>query len=161
MLFSTSIFDRFWLQLGPNLAPKSLPKPIQELSKINPKSHLIFDLFFDRFFIDFRTIFDAKIDQKSFKNQPQNHPKSTSTKNTKHRFCIAIYNTFVPSAMLCCVQNSRKNDTESFSKTALKSTPNLDRFCTQLGSNLGGFWSPRWSQVRFKSLQESIFKSII
>ena len=161
MLFSTSIFDRFWLQLGPNLAPKSTPKSTQEPPKIDPKSHLIFDLFFDRFFIDFSSIFDAKINQKSIKNQSQNHPKSTSTKNKKHRFCIVIYSTFVPSAMLCCVQNWRKNDTEILSKTALKSTPNLDRFCTQLGSILGGFWSPRWNQIRSKSLQKSTFKSII
>ena len=105
MLFSTSIFDRFWSQLGPNLAPKSIPKPTQEPSKIDPKSHLIFDQFFDRFFIDFSSIFDPKINQKSIKNQSQNHPKSTSTKNKKHRFCIVIYSTFVPSAMLCCIQN--------------------------------------------------------
>ena len=161
MLFSTSIFDRFWLQLGPNLEPKSTPKPTQEPSKIDPKSHLIFDLFFYEFFIDFSSIFDAKIDQKSIKNQSQNHPKSISTKNTKYRFCIVIYNTFVPSAMLCCVQNSTKNDTEILSKTTLKSTPNLDRFCTQLGSILGGFWSPRWTQIRSKSFQKSTFKSII
>ena len=63
---------------------------------------------------------------------------------------MIIYNTFVPSAMLCCVQNSTKNDTEILSKTALKSTPNLDRFCTQLGSILGGFWRSRWSQIRSK-----------
>ena len=150
-----------WPQLGPQLGPKSTPKPTQEPPKIDLKSHLIFDLFFDRFFIDFPTIFDAKIDQQIFKNQPQNHPKSTSTKNTKHRFCIVIYNTFVPSAMLCCVQNSTKNDTEIFSKIALKSTPNLDRFCTQLGSILVRFLNPRWSQIRSKSLQKSIFKSII
>ena len=52
--------------------------------------------------------------------------------------------------MLCCVQNWRKNDTEILSKTILKSTPNLDRFCTQLGSILGGFWRSRWSQIRSK-----------
>ena len=52
--------------------------------------------------------------------------------------------------MLCCVQNSTKNDTEILSKIALKSTPNLDRFCTQLGSILGGFWRSRWSQIRSK-----------
>ena len=52
--------------------------------------------------------------------------------------------------MLCCVQNWRKNDTEILSKTVLKSTPNLDRFCTQLGSILGGFWRSRWSQIRSK-----------
>ena len=159
--FFDIVFNRFLSQLGPNLAPKSTPKSTQEPPKINPKSQYIFDLFFDRFFIDFPSIFDAKINQKSIKNQSQNHPKSISTKNSKHRFCIVIYNTFVPSAMLCCVQNSTKNDTEILSKTTLKSTPNLDRFCTQLGSILGGFWSPRWSQIRLKSLHKSIFKSII
>ena len=81
-----SIFIPTWSQLGPNLAPKSTPKPNQEPSKIDPKSHLIFDLFFDRFLIDFPSIFGAKINQKSIKNKPQNHPKSTSTKNWKHRF---------------------------------------------------------------------------
>ena len=49
----------------------------------------------------------------------------------------------MPSAMLCCVQNWRKNDTQIFSKTAFKSTPNLDRFCTQLGSILGKFLDPK------------------
>ena len=160
MLFSTSIFDRFWSQLGPNLAPKSIPKPTQEPPKIDPKSHLIFDLFLIDFYW-FSNDFRCQNRPKSIKNQPQNHPKSTSTKNTKHRFCIVIYNTFVPSAMLCCVQNSTKNDTEIFSKIALKSTPNLDRFCTQLGSILGGFSSPRWNQIRSKSFQQSTFQSII
>ena len=100
--------------------------------------------------IDFSSILASQIDQKSTKNQSTNHPNNTRTKNKISRFCIVIYNTFVPSAMLCCVQNSTKNDTEILSKTALKSTPNLDRFCTQLGSILGGFWRSRWSQIRSK-----------
>ena len=52
--------------------------------------------------------------------------------------------------MLCCVQNSTKNDTETLSKIALKSTPNLDRFCTQLGSILGGLGEPSWHQIAAK-----------
>ena len=133
------VFNRFLSQLGPNLAPKSLPKPIQEPSKIDPKSHLIFDLFFDRFFIDFSSIFDPKINQKSIKNQSQDHPKSPTTKNKKHRFCIVIYNTFVPSAMLCCIQNSIKNDSRSIKKHSSNQHPNLHRFWIQLGFIFGGF----------------------
>ena len=150
MLFSTSIFDRFWFQLGPNLAPKSIPKPTQEPPKIDPKSHLIFDLFFDRFFIDFSSIFDAKINQKSIKNQSQNHPKSPTTKDQKHRFCIVIYNTFVPSAMLCCIQNSIKIDSKSIKKHSSNQHPNLHRFWSQLGFIFGGVWEPRWDQIASK-----------
>ena len=150
MLFSTSIFDRFWSQLGPNLAPKSTPKPIQEPSKIDPKSHLIFDLFFDRFFIDFRCQNEPKIYQKSTPKSSQEHINKKL--KTSILYCNLQYIRALGYVMLCT--KLKKNDTEILSKIALKSTPNLDRFCTQLGSILGGFWSPRWNQIpsnRFKN----------
>ena len=49
----------------------------------------------------------------------------------------------------------------SFQEQLSNQHPNLDRFWSQLGSILGGFWEPRWGQVGTKSLQKSIFKSII
>ena len=125
MLFSTSIFDRFWSQLGPNLAPKSTPKSTQEPSKIDPKSHLIFDLFFDRFFIDFSLIFDPKINQKSIKNQSQNQPKSPTAKISKiYKKRKTIYDfSYFGHAMLG--QKINKNPSQIHHKTALKSTPQL------------------------------------
>ena len=70
--FGTFIFRILvptWPQLGPQLGPKINQKSIQEPSKIDPKSHLIFDRFFDRCLIDFWSIFELKIDPKSFQNR--------------------------------------------------------------------------------------------
>ena len=137
MLFSTSIFDRLWSQLGPNLAPKSTPKSTQEPSKIDPKSHLIFDLFFDRFFIDFSSIFDPKITQKSIKNQSQNQPKSPTAKISKiYKKRRTVYDfSHFGHAML--EQKINKNQSKIHHKTDLKSTP-------QLASILGPIWLHFW-----------------
>ena len=137
MLFSTSIFDRFWSQLGPNLAPKSTPKSTQEPPKIDPKSHLIFDLFFDRFFIDFSSIFDPKINQKSIKNQSQNQPKSPTAKISKiYKKRRTVYDfSYFGHAMLG--QKINKNPSKIHHKTALKSTP-------QLASILEPTWLHFW-----------------
>ena len=43
---------------------------------------------------------------------------------------------------------------------SLHQHPNLDRFWIQLGSILGGFWEPSWSQDRTKSLPKSIPRMI-
>ena len=48
----------------------------------------------------------------------------------------------------------------SFQKQLSNQHPNLNRFWSQLGTILGGFWQPRWGQVGTKSLQKSIFKTI-
>ena len=48
----------------------------------------------------------------------------------------------------------------SFRKQVSNRCSQLHRFCNQLGSILGGFWEPSWSQVGTKSLQKSIPKVI-
>ena len=152
MLFSTSIFDRFWLQLGPNLAPKSTPKSTQEPSKINPKSHLIFDLFFDRFFIDFSLIFDPKITPKSIKNQSQNQPKSPIAKiskiyKKKHRtICDFSYFGY---AML--EQKINKNRSKIHHKTAPKSTPQLASILEPIWLHFGRVLGANLARNRSKS----------
>ena len=108
------------------------------------------------FFIDFQCQNRPNIYQKSIPKSSQEHINKKLKPSIL--YCNLQYICALGYVMLC---NWRKNDTEILSKTTLKSTPNLDRFCTQLGSILGGFWTPRWSQIRSKSLQKSIFKSII
>ena len=151
MLFSTSIFDRFWLQLGPNLPPKSSPKPTQEPSKIDPKSHLIFDLFFNRFFIDFSSIFDPKIIQKSIKNQSQNQPKSPTAKISKiYKKRKTVYDfSHFGHAML--EHKINKNQSKIHHKTALKSTPQLASILEptwlHFGRVLGAKLEPSWNKM--------------
>ena len=151
MLFSTSIFDRFWSQLGPNLAPKSTPKSIQEPPKIDPKSHLIFDLFFDRFFIDFSSIFDPKITPKSIKNQSQNQPKSPTAKISKiYKKRRTVYDfSYFGHAMLG--QKINKNPSKIHHKTALKSTPQLASILEPTWPHFGRIskakMEPSWHQI--------------
>ena len=110
--------------------------------------------------MQFWWIFDPQVHQKSIKNPSKSQPNSPTTKNQKSVFRIGRANEFVPSAMLCCVQNSIKNGPASIKKHLSNRHPNLHRFCFQLGSILGGFWEPSWSQVGTKSLQKSIPKVI-
>ena len=74
----------------------------------------------------------------------------------KIRFCILL----ATSAISCYVENLIKMLPTSFQKQLSNQHPNLNRFWSQLGTNLGGFWGPRWSQDGTKSLQQSIFKTI-
>ena len=154
MLFSTSIFDRFWSQLGPNLAPKSSPKSIQEPPKIDPKSHLIFDMFFYQFFIDFSSIFDPQIDQKSIKNQSTNHPNNTTSKISKMLKNHWFFNTFCHFGHAMLWSKINKNGANILSETPLKST-------LQLGSILHPTWLHfgRFLEVKMEpnSLQD-VFK---
>ena len=71
-------------------------------------------------------------------------------------FCIHL----ATSATSCYVENLIKMLPTSFQKQLSNQHPNLNRFWSQLGTNLGGFWGPRWSQDGTKSLQLSIFKTI-
>ena len=134
MLFSTSIFDRFWSQLGPNLAPKSTPKSTQEPSKIDPKSHLIFDLFFDRFFIDFRCQNQPKIYQKSIPKSSQEHINKKL--KTSILYCNLQYIRALGYVMLC-TKFKKKKTFIIHQKTFLKST-------SQLASILGPTWLHFW-----------------
>ena len=52
--------------------------------------------------------------------------------------------------MPCWSKKSIKIHPKSITKQLSNQHPNLDRFCTQLGSILGGFWRSRWSQIRSK-----------
>ena len=52
--------------------------------------------------------------------------------------------------MLCCIQNSIKNDSRSIKKHSSNQHPNLHRFWAQLGFISGGFWDPRWDQIASK-----------
>ena len=149
-----------WPQLGPQLGPKINQKSIQEPSKIDPKSHHIFDRFFDRCLVDFWSIFDPKIDQKSIKKRSTNHPNNTSTKNQKTIKNVELSTILATSAMPCWVNKSIKNGPTYIKKHLSNQHPNLDRFWRQLGSILGRFWEPKWGQVGTKLLQNSISKSI-
>ena len=150
-----------WPHFAPQLGPKIAPKSIQEPSKIDPKSHLMFNHFFDRFLIDFWSIFDPKINQKSIKNQSTNHPNNTTTKNWKtlknHCFFSMLLAT---SAMSSCGKKPIKMVPTSIRKQLSNQHSNLHRFWSQLDAILGGFWEPRWGQVGTESLQQSIQKSI-
>ena len=71
-----------------------------------------------------------------------------------------FYSIIVPSAMFCWVRKSIKINQTCFRKQLPNQCSNLDRFWSQLGSILGGFWVPRWGQVGSKWLQKSIQKTI-
>ena len=131
-----------WLHFAPQLGPKIAVKSIQELSKIDPKSHLIVDPFFDRCLIDFCSIFDPQIEQKSVKNQSTNHPNNTSTKNCK-TLKKQVFNVFGYFGHVCCGKKTLKMMPRSFQKQLPNQHPNLHRFGSQLGSIGGGFWGSR------------------
>ena len=159
--FFDIVFYRFLSQLSPNLAPtwpqlgaqihpKTHPRAIKNRSQIASYFWFVFWSIFHWFSIDFRCQNRQKIYQKSTPKSSQEH----INKKIKTSILYCNFNTFVPSAMLCCVQNWTKNDTEIFSKTALKSTSNLDRFCTQLGSTLEDFGAQdgaKFAPNRFKN----------
>ena len=67
---------------------------------------------------------------------------------------------FAPSAMPCRAKKSTKMLPRAFQKHLSNQHPNLHRFWNQLGSILGGFWEPSWSQVGTKWLQKSIPKTM-
>ena len=139
-----------WPQLAPQLGAKIHPKSLQEPTKIHPNLHLVFDHLLDRFLIDFWSIFDPKIHPKSIKNRSRNQPNNTTTKKSKMFKNIVFFNGFATSAMSSYAEKSIKNVQKSITKQLSNQHPNLDRFWSQLGSILGGFWGPSWCQNRQK-----------
>ena len=146
--------------LGGQVGAKIHQKSFQEPSKPHLNLHLVSDSLLHRILIDFFMISDPQNNKKTIKNHSTNHPNSTRSKNQKSVFRIGRASEFVPSAMLCCVQNSIKNGPRSIKKHLSNQHPNLHRFWNQLGSILGGFWEPSWSQVGTKWLQKSIPKTM-
>ena len=67
---------------------------------------------------------------------------------------------FATSAMPCRAKKSTKMLPRAFQKHLSNQHPNLHRFWNQLGSILGRFWEPSWSQVGTKLLQKSIPKTM-
>ena len=146
-----------WPQLGPQLGPQIRPQPLQEPSKILSKSHLIFECIFNRFLIDFGPQNQQKINQKSFQKSTQ-QPNSQNSKKYKKepkgflyflllRQCFVVY-----KMQQKTVPHSSKNTSQSNTPTWIDFGANL--------APLWGRWEPRWGQIRTKSLQNSIFKSI-
>ena len=105
-------------------------------------------------------MFDPQIDQKSIKNQSTNHPNNTTSKISKMLKNHLFLYTFCYFGHVLLYKKSIKIVPRSLQKQLSNQHPNLDRFWTQLGPILGGFWGSKWGQVGTKSLQKSIFKSI-
>ena len=139
--------------LGGQVGAKIHQKSFQEPSKPHLNLHLVSDSLLHRILIDFFMIFDPQNKKKTIKNHSTNHPNSTRSKNQKSVFRIGRASEFVPSAMSCYDEKSIKMVPRSLPKPLSNQHPNLHRFLFQLGSILGGFWEPCWSQVGTKSLQ--------
>ena len=133
MLFSTSIFDRFWSQLGPNLAPKIHPKThpraIKNRSQIVSYCWSVFWLIFHRFFIDFRPQNHSKIYQKSSLKSSQEHINKKL--KTSILYCNLQYTRALGYVMLC-------------TKFKKKWYRNPFKNSSQINTKLGSVLHPTW-----------------
>ena len=141
----TSIFDRFLVQLGANLAPTWLSKSTKIQSKFDVKSICMLTSISDTFFIGFWTYVDVAEGSKSLKNQRFLKVFDIftlcSSTSSWTRFGAQIWSIFGAKLDPSWIKNWSKNQCKNMIDFETDFWSILD----QLGSNFGPNLVPSWT----------------